>query len=45
MLASMKMTIVWDVGLCSLIEIDQCFKGAYCLHHRGPGDEGSKLPL
>jgi hypothetical protein len=24
--------VFWDVTLCSLVEIDQCFGGAYCLH-------------
>jgi hypothetical protein len=30
----MKMTVFWDVALCSLVEIDQSFRGAYCLHHQ-----------
>jgi hypothetical protein len=29
--ASMKMTAVWDVVPRSLVEIDHCLKGAYCL--------------
>jgi hypothetical protein len=33
--AGMKMTIFWDVVLCSLVEIDQCFRGAYYHHHQG----------
>jgi hypothetical protein len=31
----MKMTVFWDVAPCSLVEIDQYFRGAYCLHHQG----------
>jgi outer membrane phospholipase A len=31
----MKMSAFWDIALCSLIEVDQHFRGAYCLHHRG----------
>jgi hypothetical protein len=40
----MKMTVVWDVVLCCLVEIDRRFRGAYCLHHQGdsPDDGGSK---
>jgi hypothetical protein len=30
----MKMTIFWHVAQCSLIEIDQHFRGAYYLHHQ-----------
>jgi hypothetical protein len=45
----MKVTAFWDSVMCSLVEVDQCFKDAYCLHHQGddegthsPDDEGSK---
>jgi hypothetical protein len=31
----MKMTVFWDVGPCSLVEIDRRFRGSYCLHHYG----------
>jgi hypothetical protein len=27
MAASMKMTAIWDMALCSLVEVDQCFRG------------------
>jgi hypothetical protein len=27
------MTVFWDVELCSPVEIDRRFSGAYCLHH------------
>jgi len=33
--ASMKMTVVWDVVPCSLVETDLRFGGAYCLHLQG----------
>jgi hypothetical protein len=33
--ASMKMTVFWDVAPCSLVEVYQCFRGACCLTHRG----------
>jgi hypothetical protein len=29
-----KMTVFWYVALCSLVEIDRHFRGAYCLHHK-----------
>jgi hypothetical protein len=32
--ASMKMTVVWDVAPCSLVEIYQRFRGSYCRHHQ-----------
>jgi hypothetical protein len=39
--ASMNMTVFWDVTPCSLVEIYQRFRGAYCPHHRLDGG-GSK---
>jgi hypothetical protein len=41
MAVSMRMTVLWDVVPCSLIEIDQRFRGTYCLHHQVDGG-GSK---
>jgi hypothetical protein len=39
----LKMAIVKDVVMCSLVETDHHFRGAYCLHHhQGNDDEGSK---
>jgi hypothetical protein len=32
--ASMKMTVFWDVAVCNFIEVGQCFRGVYCLHHQ-----------
>jgi hypothetical protein len=29
---SLKMTDFWDDVACSLVESDQCFRNAYCLH-------------
>jgi hypothetical protein len=31
---TMKITVLWDVAPCCLIEVCRCFKGAYCLHHQ-----------
>jgi hypothetical protein len=33
--ASMNIRAVWDIALCSLVEVDRRFGGAYCLHHQG----------
>jgi hypothetical protein len=33
--ASVKFRVFWDVDLCSHVEADRCFRGAYCLHHQG----------
>jgi hypothetical protein len=32
------------MAVCSLIEVDQCFKSAYCLHHQGHADGDSTHP-
>jgi hypothetical protein len=29
------MTAFWDIAPYSLVEVDQRFGGAYCLHHQG----------
>jgi hypothetical protein len=29
------MTDFWDTAVCSLIEVDQRFRGAYCVNHQG----------
>jgi hypothetical protein len=31
---SIKMTVFFDVAPCSLVDTDQCYRGAYCLHIR-----------
>jgi hypothetical protein len=41
MAVSMKMTAFWDIMPCNLAEVDQCFRGSYCLHHLGNMDGGS----
>jgi hypothetical protein len=33
------MAVFWDVARCSLVEIDRCFGGAYCLLHQGDESE------
>jgi hypothetical protein len=45
MVASMKLTVIWDIMPCGLVETDQRFGGAYCLYHQGnddPDDGGGK---
>jgi hypothetical protein len=32
--AATKMTALWDIVLCSLVEVDQRFRGVYCLHRQ-----------
>jgi hypothetical protein len=39
--ASMKITVFWDDAPCSLVEMDQRFRGAYCPYYHGD-DGGSK---
>jgi hypothetical protein len=37
------MTAFYDIALCSLVEIDRYYRGAYYLHHQGgPYNGGSK---
>jgi hypothetical protein len=31
MVAGRKMTVFWDIALCSIVEVDGHFRGAYCL--------------
>jgi hypothetical protein len=33
--ASTKMAVFWDVAPCSLVDVDRCLRGAYCLHLQG----------
>jgi hypothetical protein len=35
MAARMKVTAFWKLALCSLVEIDRPFTGAYCPHQHG----------
>jgi hypothetical protein len=32
--ATMKMTAFWVVAPCNLVDVDRCFRGAYCLHNQ-----------
>jgi hypothetical protein len=32
----MKVMALWDIASCSLIEVDQSFRGAYCFHQYAP---------
>jgi hypothetical protein len=32
---TLYVTVLWDVSSYSLVEINQRFRGAYCLHHQG----------
>jgi hypothetical protein len=41
---NMKMAFFWDVALCSLVEIDALFRGAYYLYRCHP-DEGDSTHL
>jgi hypothetical protein len=46
MVESMKMTAFWNMALSSLVEVDQLFRGAYCLHHqRDHPDDGGSIHL
>jgi hypothetical protein len=38
--ASMK-TVIFDVALCSLVQIYRRFRGTYCLHYHRLDDGGS----
>jgi hypothetical protein len=33
--------VFWDVVQCSLMEIDCCFRNAYCPHHHHPNGGSS----
>jgi hypothetical protein len=39
---STKITVFWDIALCCLLESDQHFRGAHCLHQ---GDESHLITL
>jgi hypothetical protein len=40
MATNMRTAVFWDVAPCSLVDTDQRFRGAYCLHHQGDGVYG-----
>jgi hypothetical protein len=35
MMERMKKIAFWNIALCSLTEVDKCFRGQYCLHQQG----------
>jgi hypothetical protein len=37
--ASVKMIVLWNIAMCSMVETDGRFRDAYCLHNR-PDDGG-----
>jgi hypothetical protein len=37
--ANMKMTVIYDVAPCSLVEVYRRFRSSCCLHHQGDGPE------
>jgi hypothetical protein len=39
----MKMTIIWDAELSSLVEIDRRFVRAYCFHNDGRQSISARL--
>jgi hypothetical protein len=32
---TMKVTVFWNVALCTLVVPEQCLRDAYCHHHQG----------
>jgi hypothetical protein len=44
-MVKMKMTVFWDVVACSLAETDQCFTGAYFLHHQGTTSQKMSISI
>jgi hypothetical protein len=38
-----KMTVFWNFAPCRLIEIDQRFKCAFCLHHQGVSRQSARV--
>jgi hypothetical protein len=41
----MKMIAFWDIAPCSPVEVDQRFRGVYCLHHQGDGNHSESCHL
>jgi hypothetical protein len=39
------MTVFWDVASRNLVEIDQRFRGAYCLRHQGDHPDDDDMTL
>jgi hypothetical protein len=36
--ARVKTAAVWNIAPCSIVEVDWCFRDAYCLHYQGDDD-------
>jgi hypothetical protein len=43
--ASMKLTVFWDVASCILVEVYRHFRGAHCAHHKGALIMETVVPL
>jgi hypothetical protein len=41
--ACMKMTIFWDVALCSLVEISRRFESSYCWHYQNSSETSANF--
>jgi hypothetical protein len=44
LLTSAIKIIVLEIVVCSLVEINRCFRGAYCLHHQDDEQEEVSSP-
>jgi hypothetical protein len=43
MVTGISVAVFWHVAPCSLVDINLCFRGAYCFHHQGNHPEDSHL--
>jgi hypothetical protein len=43
--ARMMMTSFWDIAHCSLVEVHQRFRDAYCLHQGDRPDDGGSTNI
>jgi hypothetical protein len=41
----LQIAVFWDAALCSLVDTDPCFRGAYCLHHQLIMEAGSSSKM
>jgi hypothetical protein len=41
--SKLKFKVLCDVAACSLVGVDRCFRGVYCVHHLG--DDGGSTHL
>jgi hypothetical protein len=42
---TMKISVLWDVAPCCLVDIDRRFRGAYCLHYKGEAVSSSETSV